>query len=235
MEEKMHKYKAIVFDLDGTLINSLEDLIDACNTVMENHGFPTYSYENGKRLIGRGLRNLTRDAMPEKYRSDDAFVDALTEMLRAEYGKNYTNKTKPYQGITEVLNYLETNHIPYGVCTNKPDQAAKSLVQILFGEYHFVEVVGFISDELRKPNPAATLALAEKMGAKPEECLYVGDSLVDYETGTNAGMLPVLCTWGFESPEVMKKLANEIWINNPSQIIAALRDGKELVSEKKQR
>jgi len=226
----MHKYKGIVFDLDGTLINSLEDLIDSCNTVMAQHGFPTYAYEDGKKLIGRGLRNLTRDAVPEKYRSDDAFVDELTDLLRTEYSINYIKKTKPYPGIIKVLDYLKTNHIPYGVCTNKPDSVAKSLIQILFKEYDFVDVVGFTSDELRKPNPASTVALAEKMGVNPEECLYVGDSIVDYETGMNAKMLPVLCTWGFESPEVITKLEDAIWIHNPMRIIDALRDGKEMYS-----
>ncbi|MBC3888172.1 HAD-IA family hydrolase [Acetobacterium paludosum] len=226
----MHKYKGIVFDLDGTLINSLEDLIDSCNTVMAQHGFPTYAYEDGKKLIGRGLRNLTRDAMPEKYRSDDAFVDELTDLLRAEYSVNYLKKTKPYPEITKVLDYLKTNRIPYGVCTNKPDSEAKSLIQILFKEYDFVDVVGFTSDDLRKPNPTTTLALAKKMGVNPEECLYVGDSMVDYETGTNAGMLPVLCTWGFESPEVISKFEDAFWIDNPMRIIEALRDGKEVYS-----
>jgi len=231
----MDKYKAIVFDLDGTLIDSLEDLIDSCNTVMEQHGFPTYSYENGKRLIGRGLRNLTRDAMPEQYRGDDAFVDELTDSLRVVYGQNYTRKTKPYQGIMAVLDYLQAKHIPFGVCTNKPDKMAKALVTFLFGAYDFVEVVGFISDEQRKPNPTATLALAQKMGVQPEDCLYVGDSLVDYQTGTNAGMLPVLCRWGFESPEVMKKLEDALWIDQPEQIIAALRFGREMVAPPEQR
>lgn len=224
----MHKYKGIVFDLDGTLVNSLEDLIDSTNAIMKFHRFPTHSYEEGKKLIGRGIRNLTRDAMPEEHRDSEALVNELTDMVRAEYAGNYLKKTKPYPGITKLLDYLIANKIPFAVCTNKPDQEAKALVRALFKEYHFVDVVGFTKEALRKPNPATTLALAEKMGVKPEECLYVGDSIVDYETAISAGMLPVLCTWGFESIEVITQFDDAIWIHNPMRIVDALRYGKEM-------
>ena len=226
----MHKYKGVIFDLDGTLVNSLEDLIDSCNAILKYNRFPTYSYEEGKKLIGRGLRNLVRDAIPEKYREDDKFIDELTEMLKSEYAANYKKKTKPYPGITKLLDYLETHQIPYSICTNKPDVAAKSLVHALFPDYHFVDVIGFTRDDLRKPNPTTTLKLAEKMGVKAKDCLYVGDSTIDYETALRAGMLPVLCTWGFESFEVLTKLEDAIWLHNPMRIVEALRYGKEMYS-----
>jgi len=226
----MHKYKGIIFDLDGTLINSLEDLIDSCNVTMEHYGFPTYSYEAGKKLIGRGIRNLVRDAIPEKHRVDEPFIDKLTKMLMAEYGTRYTRKTKPYPGILNLLNYLKENEIPFGVCTNKPDPIAKSLVSILFKDYKFVDVIGYTTDKLRKPNPKSTLALAEQMGVKHEECLYVGDSTVDYETAINAEMLPVLCTWGFEPRDVITRLEKCIWVHNPMRIVDALLYGEDMYS-----
>lgn len=224
----MHKFKGIIFDLDGTLVNSLEDLIDSCNVIMKDNQFPTHSYEAGKKLIGRGIRNLTRDAMPEKYRDDESFVDQLTEMLKSEYETCCTQKTKPYQGITAVLDYLKEKNIPFGVSTNKPDGLAKAVVHQLFTAYDFVDVVGYTTDELRKPNPTKTLAIAEKMGVKPENCLFVGDSKVDYETAIAGGMLPVICTWGFESLEVIATFQNAISIDKPQQIIDALRYGKEM-------
>jgi phosphoglycolate phosphatase len=229
-EDNMHKYKGVIFDLDGTLVNSLEDLIDSVNGILKYNRFPVHSYDEGKKLIGRGLRNLTRDAIPEKYRSDDVFVDELTEMLKAEYASNYIKKTRPYPGITKLLDYLKIHEIPFSVCTNKPDAAAKALVSALFKDYDFVDVVGFTKDELRKPNPETTLRLAEKMGVKPHECLFVGDSTVDYETALRAEMLPVLCTWGFESFEVLTKLDDAIWLHNPMRIVEALRYGKEMYS-----
>ena len=224
----MHKYKAIIFDLDGTLVDSLEDLIDSCNMIMKYYQFPTHSYEAGKKLIGRGLRNLIHDAIPEKYREDEVFIDKLTEMLKAEYAGNYRKKTKPYPGITKLLDYLKAHDIPWSVCTNKPDVAAKALVSALFSDYDYVEVRGFTRDELRKPNPAISLELAAKMGVKPQECLYVGDSTIDYETAIRAEMLSVLCTWGFESFEVITKLDDAIWLHNPMRIVDALRYGKEM-------
>jgi phosphoglycolate phosphatase len=226
----MYKYKGIIFDLDGTLVNSLEDLIDSCNAVMKFHNFPTHSYEKGKKFIGRGLRNLVKDALPEKYRDDDDFVDETTEMVKSQYALNFKNKTKPYPGIIKLMDYLKTNQIPFSVCTNKPDQAAKALVQALFKGYDFVEVSGFVSDKLRKPNPTIALQIAEKMGVKPHECLFVGDSMIDYETAIQAEMLPVLCTWGFESCEVLTKLEDAIWLHNPMRIVDALRYGREMYS-----
>jgi len=226
----MHKYKGIIFDLDGTLINSLEDLIDSCNVIMKYYEFPTYSYEAGKNLIGTGIRNLTKNAIPEKYRDDETFIDKLTEMMRAEYTTRYTKKTKPYPGILDLLDYLKANDIPFGVSTNKPDNMAKSIVKILFKDYKFVDVIGYTTEGLRKPNPETTLALAARMGVKPEECLYVGDSPIDYETALNAEMLPVLCTWGFAPVEVITKLERSMWVHNPRRIIDALKYGREMYS-----
>ncbi|WP_296561599.1 HAD family hydrolase [uncultured Acetobacterium sp.] len=226
----MHKYKGIIFDLDGTLVNSLEDLIDSVNAILKYNRLPVHSYEEGKKLIGRGLRNLVRDAVPENYRDNDPYVDELTEMLKAEYATNYRNKTKPYPGVTKLLDYLKIHEIPFSVCTNKPDAAAKSLIHGLFPDYHFVDVIGFTRDELRKPNPETSVKLAQKMGVKPQDCLFVGDSTIDYETALRAGMLPVLCTWGFESFEVLTKLDEAIWLHNPMRIVEALRYGKEMYS-----
>lgn len=227
-EDDMHQYKGIIFDLDGTLVNSLEDLIDSVNGIMKYHQFPIHSYEEGKKLIGRGLRNLTRDALPEKYRDDEAFVDKLTEMVKSEYSINYLKKTKPYPGITKLLDYLKANDIAWAVCTNKPDLEAKTLVKALLGDYDYVDVRGFTKDALRKPNPAVSLDLVAKMGLKPQQCLYVGDSTIDYETAVRAEMLPVLCTWGFESFEVLTKLEDAIWLHNPMRVVDALRYGREM-------
>jgi phosphoglycolate phosphatase len=226
----MHKYKGIVFDLDGTLINSLEDLVDSGNAIMNYYSFPTHSYEEGEKLIGKGLKNYIRRAIPEKYREDEIFIEKLVEMMKSEYATRYIKKTKPYPKIKKLLDYLKANHILFGVCTNKPEFAAKSLVSILFKEYDFIDVVGYTTEELRKPNPEKSLNIVKKMGLKPKECLYVGDSFIDYETAINAEMLPVLCTWGFENPEVLTKLEDAIWLHNPMRIIDALRYGMEMYS-----
>lgn len=226
----MHQYKGVVFDLDGTLVNSLEDLIDSVNEIMVYHHFPSHSYEEGKKFVGRGIRNLTKMALPKEYQEDDFFIDKLTDMFRGAYMKNYTKKTKAYPGITKVLDYLTYHKIPFSVCTNKPDPMAKSLVKMVFKDYDFVDVIGDTEPEFRKPNPEMTLSLAKKMGIKPAECLFVGDSLVDYETAKNAGMLGVLCTWGFEDRDVIMAIEDTLWIHNPMRIVDALRYGTEMYS-----
>ena len=226
----MHQYKGVIFDLDGTLVDSLEDLIDSVNEIMRYHDFPTYSYEEGKKFVGRGIWNMTKMAIPEGCHNDDLFIDKLTDMVRAVYMENYTKKTKAYPRINKLLDYLTYHKIPFGVCTNKPDPMAKSLVKIVFKEYEFVDVIGDTEPELRKPNPEMTLALAKKMGIDPSDCLFVGDSLIDYETAKNAKMLCILCTWGFEDLETITAIEDTLWTHNPMRIVDALRYGTEMYS-----
>lgn len=191
------RYKGIVFDLDGTLVNSLEDLTDACNDVMDSYRLPQKTYEEGRRLIGRGLRNLIKGALPKAMAEDVLVLDEAERRIKTAYAKRYTNKTRPYPGIVSLLETLKAKGISFGVCTNKPDDAAKMVVAALFNAGDFVDIRGQRNDKPRKPDPAQTLEVAAKMGVRPEECLYVGDSSIDYETGKNAGMQPVLCLWGF--------------------------------------
>lgn len=229
-------YDGIIFDLDGTLINSLEDLVDSCNQVMLHYGLKLKTYNEGKKLIGRGLRNLIKRALPQEMAKDEALVDEALALMKAEYAKRYTKKTAPYEGIKDLLRHLHVHKIPFAVCTNKPDAAAKIIVESLFDIGEFVAVVGQNDDKPRKPDPTQTLEIAEKMGVNPARCIYMGDSVVDYNTAKNAGMLPVLCTWGFTKPEELMAYEDAIWIKTPYRAIAALKYGSqmyEIFDEKK--
>ncbi len=231
------RYNGIIFDLDGTLIDSLEDLTDACNEVMLHYNLPPKNYEEAKKLIGRGLRVLIQRALPKEMAEDDALVDEATALMKSYYAKRYTNKTKPYDGIMALIRYLHVHNIPFGVCTNKPDNAAKIIIDTLFDSNDFVDVVGQNEGKPRKPDPTQTLELAEKMGVSPEKCIYMGDSVVDYETAKNAGMLPVLCTWGFTEPEKLMTYDDAIWIRSPHRVIDALKYGDamyDVFNEKKE-
>lgn len=218
--------KGIIFDLDGTLIDSLEDLTDACNDVLREHGFPEKTYEEGKKLIGNGIRVLMQRALPEDRALDAAFVDQVTAQMKTCYARRYTNKTKAYDGIREVLTALKERQIPFGICTNKPDEAAGIIVSALFDRDAFIDVVGQRDSRPKKPDPTQTLALAAQMGVAPENCIYAGDSTVDYETAKNAGMLPLLCTWGFTDASVLKAYKDAVCIDTPARILAVL-DGQE--------
>ncbi|MEF9917868.1 MAG: HAD family hydrolase [Eubacterium sp.] len=222
------KYDGIIFDLDGTLVNSLEDLVDACNTVMRHYGCPLKTYEEGKKLIGRGLRNLIQRALTKELSENEQIVDEALAIMKIAYAKCYVHKTKAYEGIQDLLRYLHCHNIPFAVCTNKPDDAAKIIVETIFSNDKFVDVVGQNDDKPRKPDPTQTLEVAAKMGVNPEKCIYMGDSAIDYKTAKNAGMLPVLCTWGFTEPKELMKYTDAIWIKNPLRAIGALKYGDEM-------
>lgn len=222
------KFDGIIFDLDGTLVNSLEDLMDACNEMMKHYGLPVHSYEIGKTFIGRGLRNLAKRALPVEMAEDTKILDEAEAIIKAEYAKRYTRKTLPYPGVKDLLRYLHVKKVPFAICTNKPDNAAKEVVDALFDIGEFVDVVGQNAGKPRKPDPTQALEIAEKMGVTPEKCIYMGDSAVDYETAKNAGMMPVLCTWGFTSPEALMAYDDAIWIKNPLRAIDALKYGFEM-------
>ncbi len=171
------RYSGIIFDLDGTLINSLEDLVDACNQVMLHYGLELKSYQEGKKLIGRGLRNLIKRAVTPEMAKDEALVDEAVALMKAEYAKRYTHKTMAYDGIRDLLRYLHVHKIPFAVCTNKPDSAAKTIVDALFDISEFVDVVGQNDNKPRKPDPTQTLEVAAKMGVAPGTASIWGTAL----------------------------------------------------------
>lgn len=217
-QKNISTVQAVIFDLDGTLVDSLQDLTDACNAVMASYGLPDKTYEEGKTLIGRGLRNLITRALPETMRDETTITEAHRRMLN-EYAKRYTAKTKPYEGISEVLSFLKGKGIPFALNTNKPDGPAKLIVNTLLNGDDFVDIVGDREDHPRKPDPAMALVLAEKMGVAPTQCVYCGDSAVDYETAVNGGMLPLICTWGFTAPAVLHQLEDAFFVENPRELL----------------
>lgn len=221
--ESYKKFQAVIFDLDGTLIDSLEDLTDACNAMLAHYDLPPKSYEEGKTLIGRGLRNLVKRALPESMRSEE-IIEEAHQLMQSEYAKRYTNKTRPYEGIKETLAFLQANNIPFALNTNKPDHAAKIIIDAMFDIEDFTDVIGQSDDWPRKPDPTMALKLADKMHVAPEDCIYCGDSLVDYETGINAGMHPLLCTWGFTKPEVLHELEQGYCLDDSTMLKAYFED-----------
>ena len=222
------KYQGIVFDLDGTLINSLADLIDSLNIVMEYYDLPPKTYEEGKKLIGRGLRNLVKRALPRKLSQIDSIVDEALQIMLDEYSKRRTNKTRPYENVQFLLDYMNNHEIPIGVCSNKEDLLANQIVRELFPNTAFELVLGQKEDEYRKPDPTPALKVAGALGLSPDQCLYLGDSVIDYQAAKNAGMLPVLCTWGYTKADQLMQFEDAIWIKNPIRAIDALKYGRDM-------
>jgi phosphoglycolate phosphatase len=210
--------KCVIFDLDGTLINTLEDLMDATNEVMAEKGYPTHGLEATQSMVGRGGYTMLNQALPEGKNSHEETLDAF-EKFKVYYKRRLTNKTRPYAGIEDLLTVLENRGIQFAVHTNKPQEAASIIVGELFPDRPFVDVVGYRSEETKKPDPHYTLEIAEKAGLKPEECLFVGDSLVDFNTGKNAGMKVALVTWGFRSRSHLSQADEAILVDKPKEIL----------------
>ena len=192
----MGKYKAVLFDLDGTLQDTLDDLTDSVNTILEKYGFPKRERKEVRRLLGNGSTRLMRGALPKDVNEAD-FAKYLEE-YKVYYEAHKEEKTGPYPGIPELLQELHCRGLKIGVVSNKFDLAVKGLCKKYFSEC-IDGAVGELEAEgiRRKPAPDMVLAAVEWLGVEIEDCLYVGDSEVDILTAENAGMDCVSVCWGF--------------------------------------
>ena len=214
------KFKGIIFDLDGTLVNSLEDISDAMNSVLQGLNFPTHSYDTYQYFIGSGLRNLVSKALPATDNSDEQ-IEVCFECMVNEYREICTLKTKPYDGIVELLDNLASQNIKMAVFSNKADELTKKIATEIFPN-HFDAAVGLSTEALKKPNPFEAIEISKKWNLKTEEILFVGDSDIDMQTAVNANMFPVGVTWGYRTEEELKNSGAKLVINNASELIEIL-------------
>ena len=212
------KYKAAIFDLDGTLINSLEHLADSANAMLESYGFPTHPVEPYKYFVGNGSRKLIERCLPKEQASDPAFVDEALERYKAIYGQHTQDKTHVYDGILEMLNELKKRNIPMGICTNKHQSAAEDIVNAMFPADTFQSIMGDQKGLPRKPDPKKVLMIAEKFGVQPEEVAYFGDTSVDMDTAKNAGFLAIGVLWGFRPKEELVEHGAEVLLEQPDEL-----------------
>ncbi len=210
------KYKAILFDLDGTLINSLEDLADSANEALEKHGFKTHPTESYKKFVGNGVRNLIKNAAPDGI--DDTTVEKLLEDYHTIYNKNYVNKTKAYEGIPEMLDKLKKAGIKMGVCSNKPHKPTNEIVEKLLGYEYFQVVFGEREGIPRKPDPTSLIEAAQRLGVAPEQTIYVGDSGGDMESANRAKMLAAGVLWGFREEAELLACGGKILLTSPLEL-----------------
>lgn len=216
-------YKAVIFDLDGTLLDTLEDLGDATNRVLARHGFDTHPTEAYRRMVGQGIRILTTLAIPEGGR-DPAVVDELQTELGTDLREHPVTKTKPYPGVPELLTRLAELRIPAAILTNKPDAVTHLVVGELLSSWEFRGVYGQRDDLPRKPDPAVALRLAEELGADPGQILFVGDSDVDMETALAAGMRAIGAGWGFRGAEELLAAGAHRIISHPLELLEHFAD-----------
>ncbi len=215
-------YKAVIFDLDGTLLNSLEDIADSANSVLSDHGFPTHKPDDYRMFVGSGMSELMIRALPEEKRNAESIDDYVKE-YRAEYSQNWNKKTKPYDGILEMLDVLTAISIKIAVLSNKLHAFTKQCVDELLPRWKFDVVVGFQNEIPPKPDPTGALQIAEQLNLSPSQILYVGDSDIDMKTGVAAGMHPVGVLWGFRTKEELQKNGAKTLIEKPQEILNLLR------------
>lgn len=214
------KFKGIIFDLDGTLVNSLEDISDAMNTVLTNLNYPTHNYDTYQYFIGSGLRNLVSKALPASNNTEDQIETCFQTMIN-EYRKNCTLKTKPYEGIITLLDELGSQNIKLAVFSNKADELTKKIAAEIFPAY-FDAAVGLSTEELKKPNPFEAVEISKNWNLKPEEILFVGDSDIDMQTANNANMFAVGVSWGYRTKEELIASGAKTVINKPLDLIQLL-------------
>lgn len=209
-------YKGVIFDLDGTLVNSLTDLANSVNTVLTEYKLPTYDIESYKYRVGNGIRKLVERSLPEG--KQDLLEPALAR-FKEIYAKHNLDHTAPYDGIVDLLKALQQQNIKIGVCTNKHDEAAKEIIRIIFGDNIFDEIIGDKQGLKRKPDPSKVLMIAKHWQLKPEEIAYLGDSDVDMQTAQNANMFAVGVLWGFRDAEELQKNGADVLLENPLELL----------------
>jgi len=214
------RFKGIIFDLDGTLVNSLEDISDAMNTVLTGLNYPTHTYDTYQYFIGSGLRNLVSKALPASNNSDEQ-IEICFDCMINEYREVCTIKTKPYEGVVTLLDDLVSRNIKLAVFSNKADELTKKIASEIFPE-HFETAIGLSTEELKKPNPFEALEISKSWNLKPEEILFVGDSDIDMQTAINANMFAVGVSWGYRTEEELIGNGAKVVINKPSELIEIL-------------
>lgn len=210
---------AVIFDLDGTLLNTLGDLRAATNHALEVRGLPPHSMEEIRQFIGNGIRLLICRAMPEG--TPEAEIDAALDDFKAYYAAHIHDRTVPYDGIPQLLTALRKRGIQVAVLSNKIDSASQQLIEYFFPEKTDV-VFGEHVGVPRKPDPTSCRMVMQQLGVQPEQVLYVGDSGTDMQTAKNAGLYAVGVTWGFRSKEVLLENGADVLVHRPEQILQIL-------------
>ena len=210
--------KAVIFDFDGTLLDTIKDLGNSMNYILEKYGFPTKEVEHYVGAIGNGLKNLAKRSFPESAVTDELLDRTVPEFIEY-YSHHCMEKTVVYEGINDLLDFLVKNDIRVAILSNKRDDLVKELTPHYFPDYEFAYTMGESTEFPRKPDPSSALYLSEMLGIMPSEILFIGDSICDIKTGKNAGMKTLAVTWGYQPKEILMSEKPDFIADSPAQII----------------
>ena len=217
-------FKAVIFDLDGTLLDTLEDVVNTLNTVLAEHGYHVHSLDRGRYLVGHGMRELVRKALPENT-ATEALIDTLLVELMEHYSTNWNRHSRPYPGIAGMLDDLAAGGVRKAILSNKADRFTQLCAEELLAGWRFDVVMGHREGIAHKPDPAGALLVAGMLELAPGEILYVGDSGIDMQTATRAGMYPLGVLWGFRPAGELLEYGARTLVRNPAEITEFLKLG----------
>jgi phosphoglycolate phosphatase len=212
------KFKAALFDLDGTLLDTIDDLADSMNTVLKKFGFPRHEVEKYKYFVGDGMDVLVRRALPESCR-DEELVTLCIQAMKEEYSLHWADKTRPYIGMPELLDAFASAGIKLSILSNKPHTPTTVVVSIMLAKWKFEMVVGVKEGVPRKPDPSAAIGIANNFGILPQDFIYIGDTDTDMKTAVAAGMFPVGALWGFRTGEELINAGALVLVRNPADLL----------------
>lgn len=213
--------KLVIFDLDGTLLNTISDLGNACNYALEKMGFSTHPISAYPFMVGNGVRRLMQRAQVD---ADDKTIDKLLEYFREYYNNHNCDLTQPYKGIEQLLAELEARGVAIAVATNKYQEAADKIIRHYFPDIHFTAICGQVEDRPVKPDPSVIFAILNIKPTPKREVLMIGDSAVDMDTAHRAGVECIGVTWGFRPVSELRKAHADHIISVPGDIIKHLDD-----------
>lgn len=212
-------YSLVIFDLDGTVLDTLEDLTDSVNYALKKNKLPERSTTEIRSFVGNGIRLLIERAVP--YNTDTSLIDSTYFDFKEYYKLHNCDKTKPYAGIIELLNTLKNCGVKTAVVSNKADFAVQELVKHFFdGLFDFA--VGERQNIAKKPNPDSVYEAMRYFGAKKEETVYIGDSEVDIETARNSGLDEIIVDWGFRDTDFLHKCGAKLIFSEPDKLLKYL-------------
>ena len=214
-------YKCVIFDLDGTLLDTLEDLADSVNLMLEKFSCPQRTLEEIRQFVGNGMKKLIERSVPESF--DRNNFEAAYEFFRETYKKNMQNKTRPYDGITECLEELKCLGVKIAVTSNKNEDAVKNLCKEYFGET--ITVAAGVRDGIQpKPHPEMVNKVIDEMCFEKADCIFVGDSETDIQTAKNTVLESVGVLWGFRDRETLEKEGADYIISHPSELTGIVQN-----------
>ena len=214
-------YRAVIFDLDGTLLDTLDDIAKAANGALSSMGFATHPRDAYKLFVGEGMVSLAMQALPEGAR-DEETVGKWIPLVKDAFRKSWPGKTRPYDGISELLDSLSSRGMKLAILSNRPDDLTRMMAETMLSRWNFYPIAGAKDGNPSKPDPTVALRIAGELRMRPADCLFLGDSNVDMQASAAAGMFPVGALWGFRTREELLAHGAKKLVSHPVELLEVL-------------